>query len=213
VTTKGLYMDILSSPYFAHGVESEEPFLFTKSNKVHTRTAAGVAEHNLLGLIQELDQRRRLTYEAASPDEADRLEFFRTNNPPAALRDPIEGEGKEYSEESGSLALKTCAQFQITLVTGDIEKNLINKNCNREAFDTITLGCMAIHRVTSGLEKVAKPNGILAMEDSRFMMTINKDQNAQFGSKMDELAIEAGWQSLGTCANVYAGHHLFGKKR
>lgn len=54
VSAWGFWGDILNSPFHAWGVASEDPSLFSSSNKQFSRAAVDVAEHNILALLHEL---------------------------------------------------------------------------------------------------------------------------------------------------------------
>eukprot|EP00959_Pyramimonas_sp_CCMP1952_P088427 1849806-Pyramimonas_sp.AAC.1 len=222
VSTRGLYIDMQCSPYMAFGVESDAKDLFRKANKEHIKTAVDVAEFNLESLVHELYTNEKHKY---IPSESERARWGTDGEEQnASLSSVAEGEegadAKDGSEDADAIAKKlkeeataransTAGRFRITLVTGDLAKNVVNKNCNKGAFDVVTLGCWMVHRLLDGLGKLAKPNGVLAVEDARYMLSITKEQAALFDTRVDELAKENGWSQLGELNEVPHAHHIF----
>mmetsp|Transcript_910 Transcript_910/g.1613 ORF Transcript_910/g.1613 Transcript_910/m.1613 type:complete len:524 (-) Transcript_910:325-1896(-) len=235
VTTRGLYTDMQSSPYMAFGVECEEKRFFRQSNKEHVKTSADVTEFNLEGMIHEMYNHEKYKY-IPSQAESDRFpeeENDKNENKPLASVAEEDAESKQNKEDNNqgddkekeaknldkqkeaatARANATAGQFRISLVTGDLVKNVAKKAANQKAFDVITIGCWMTHRIADGIEKLAKPRAVLAMEDGTYMLSITKEQAVTFRTRVDELAIEAGWQPLsaplGATPKV---HHLFTMK-
>eukprot|EP00241_Pyramimonas_parkeae_P002786 CAMPEP_0114260650 /NCGR_PEP_ID=MMETSP0058-20121206/20620_1 /TAXON_ID=36894 /ORGANISM="Pyramimonas parkeae, CCMP726" /LENGTH=521 /DNA_ID=CAMNT_0001375939 /DNA_START=100 /DNA_END=1665 /DNA_ORIENTATION=+ len=235
VTTRGLYTDMLSSPYLAFGVDCHEKFLFRKSNKMHIKTAVDITQFNIENLIQELYHQEERKY-IPTPEEAHKFQEedrIKANNKgedvdsevpepkqptPSTEDDATNSKGDEEDEDeaarlAGLRALAQMGKLKIALVTGDLEKNVFKKNANKEAFDVVTLGNTMTHRVKDGLHLLAKPGAILAMEDARFMMNLNMDQVEEFQTRMDVLAQEWGWELLGeSIVGLTPEHHIFTRK-
>ena len=55
VAAKGLWCDILSSPYHCFGILCEDKAYYEKTNKEFKYTAVDIAERNVLSLMHELD--------------------------------------------------------------------------------------------------------------------------------------------------------------
>uniref|UniRef100_A0A7S0WW51 Uncharacterized protein n=1 Tax=Pyramimonas obovata TaxID=1411642 RepID=A0A7S0WW51_9CHLO len=229
VSTRGLYTDMQCSPYLAFGVESDAKDLFRKANKEHIKTAVDVTEFNMESLIHEMYMNEKHKY---IPSESERARYGTGEGEEqnASLssvaeeeeggddKDPSEDPdevAKKLKEEAAARAQSTAGRFRITLATGDLAKNVFNKNANKGAFDVIGLGCWMVHRLQDGLDKLAKPNGVLAVEDARYMLSITKEQAALFDTRVDELAKENGWSRLGDLDEIPPVHHIFtlaGKK-
>ena len=66
-----------------------------------------------------------------------------------------EGEEEEEKEDAeaaaaAARALAAAARFKVKLVTGDLDKNVLNKAGFKRAFDVVTLGMTMTHRVKEG---------------------------------------------------------------
>jgi dynein assembly factor 3 len=231
VSTRGLYCDLLCSPYLTLGVDCAETFLFKKANKQHVKTACDIAEFNLTALWHELYHAEKLAY-VPTAEEAARFKDTDDDGTAAAAAEvpaaapaepkltPVNEDGDEDGDEedaevaaAAARALAAAARFKVKLVTGDLDKNVLNKGGFKGAFDVVTLGMTMTHRVKEGggLGGVAKAEGVLAMEDARFWMCLTKEQEAEFRRRVDELAVEAGWKPLGECVGVAPEHHLFSR--
>nr|XP_005992877.1 PREDICTED: dynein assembly factor 3, axonemal [Latimeria chalumnae]XP_014342038.1 PREDICTED: dynein assembly factor 3, axonemal [Latimeria chalumnae]XP_014342039.1 PREDICTED: dynein assembly factor 3, axonemal [Latimeria chalumnae] len=203
VPARGYWGDIVTGPYIAFGIETEEQSLMKTANGVYTKTAQDISHHNILALFHELVAKERYV-------------------PPSSVTSPLElqtqanlseiTEEKENTlsdEESSSgkeAAPKIVGQEKDFIPLKDIEIHFLPLNCISELhhkskyvnlFNIIYFSCSMVHNIKPELKLLAAPKATLIVELTKFLLDIRKEQIAGFANRVTEMASEAGFIPFG----------------
>ncbi|XP_061666446.1 dynein axonemal assembly factor 3-like isoform X2 [Syngnathoides biaculeatus] len=166
VALRGYWGDIVSSPYLAFGVETENESLLKTQNGQH---------------VKSLSRRRELP----STPQFDAEE----ENPPAN----IEHNCVPVSD------LMRLNGVSVNFLPLDSLQKLPEKQKYANFFDIIYFSASCAHHLGPKIRQIAAPDAVLVVELAKFILDLNKEQEAGFAERVTGLCAEAGFQPcLGT---------------
>ncbi|XP_034049601.1 dynein assembly factor 3, axonemal-like [Thalassophryne amazonica] len=189
VGVTGYWGDIVSSPYLSFGIESGHQSLFKTENGQHIKTAQDVSFTNVQAFLQSLISRRsclmKCQSDAKSADQSP---------PPERCH--------------GSVSIKDLIQLEgvsVTFLPLDSLHKLPEKTKYSQLFNTIYFSASSVHQLNPTLKQIAAPDAVLVVELAKYILELNKRQEADFESKVVNIAQEAGfepWQEAGDDVHV-----------
>mmetsp|Transcript_12999 Transcript_12999/g.25173 ORF Transcript_12999/g.25173 Transcript_12999/m.25173 type:complete len:485 (+) Transcript_12999:175-1629(+) len=207
VEVRGLWGDILVSPYIAWGVETHEEDLFQVASMQQMKTAVHVAEFNVKCLLYEYHTGRKYLL----PDEdnprktLERDSGEKVKGKSQATVEVIEegeedkeGEEEEKKEEKvnknpDDLRPEDKTKFKITFLHCAV-KDLYGKSKYANKFHRLYMATSHSSRIQDPeLSSLLADKAWVTVESLKYL-PVKEEQKAQYGSKMDQLAAAHHWQ-------------------
>uniref|UniRef100_UPI00398F8677 dynein axonemal assembly factor 3-like n=1 Tax=Pristiophorus japonicus TaxID=55135 RepID=UPI00398F8677 len=224
VPTRGYWGDIVTSPYIAFGLVTEEQSFLKTANGIHIKTAQDISQYNITALLHELVAGER--YVLPPPQEQATLteiteeeeEDEATNDPADTKDEPTQkSEQPEIVIEEGTVKQSNkvddtgtnggrCTADYDYLPLPDVKIHFLPLNCVTELhnksnysnlFNVIYFSCSMAHQLRPELKQIAAPHATLIVELTKFMLDLRKEVIAGFASRASEMAKEAGFVPFG----------------
>ncbi|XP_029440690.1 dynein assembly factor 3, axonemal [Rhinatrema bivittatum] len=200
VPVRGYWGDIVTGPYIAFGIETEEANLLKTANGQRIKTAQDISHYNVTALFHELIGQKRYTA-ARVPAEATRCQITEEEDEGegAALQEPEEEQKVSEAascvdgpKEGGPdfICLKNV-RIHLLPLSGIAE--LQRKTKYRGLFNLVYFSCSMVHQLKPELRMLSAPRATLIVELVRFMVDLKKDQISSFAARVNEMAQEAGF--------------------
>ncbi|KAM4716000.1 dynein axonemal assembly factor 3 [Anableps anableps] len=176
VGVRGYWGDIVSSPYLSFGIETDDKSLLKTQNGQHLKTAQDLSFANMQGLFQSLSSRRRCLTTSHSDTEAE--------------------EAPTLSQQK-SLSLNDLMQLSgvsVTFLPLDSLQKLPQKQKYRHHFNTVYFSASCVHQLDPMMRQIAAPDAVLVVELAKYILDLNKEQEAGFREKAASLALQAGFE-------------------
>ncbi|KAF3704481.1 Dynein assembly factor 3, axonemal [Channa argus] len=176
VALRGYWGDIVSSPYLSFGIETEDKSLLKTENGQHVKTAQDISLANVQAFFQSLSSRRgcpttsQLETEAVDPSR-------QTDRKSIKIKD-----------------LMHLNRVSVTFLPMDSLHRLPQKNKYSNFFNTIYFSVSCVHHLSPTMRQIAAPDAVLVVELAKYLLDLNKDQEAGFAEKVLSIAIEAGFE-------------------
>ncbi|XP_078388106.1 dynein axonemal assembly factor 3 [Cetorhinus maximus] len=223
VPTRGYWGDIVTSPYIAFGIETEEQSLLKTANGAHIKTAQDISQYNITALLHELVAKERYALlqpmEQATLSEITEEEESEMENDSSNIKDKSalahqqsgivleEGMVKQNNEvdNTGSSGGNGTAEYDY-LPLPDVKINFLPVNCVTELrkksiysnrFNVIYFSCGMIHQLIPELKQITAPQATLIVELTKFMLDLRKELVTKFANRATEMAKEAGFVPFG----------------
>ncbi|KAM4526134.1 dynein axonemal assembly factor 3 isoform 2-T2 [Fundulus diaphanus] len=183
VGIRGYWGDIVSSPYLSFGIETDDRSLLKTQNGQHLKTAQDLSYANMQGLFQSLSSRRGcLTTPHSDPDAGKAATLSQQKSP--SVND-----------------LMHLGGVSVTFLPLDSLQKLPQKQKYRHYFNTIYFSATCVHQLGPAMRQIAAPDGVLVVELAKYVLDLNKEQEAGFAEKAASSALEAGfepWREAGS---------------
>ncbi|XP_035997620.1 dynein assembly factor 3, axonemal isoform X1 [Fundulus heteroclitus] len=183
VGIRGYWGDIVSSPYLSFGVETDDRSLLKTQNGQHLKTAQDLSYANVQELFQSLSSRRGcLTALHSDPDAGKAATLSQQESPSVNDLMPLGG-------------------VSVTFLPLDSLQKLPQKQKYCHYFNTIYFSTTCVHQLGPAMRQIAAPDGVLVVELAKYVLDLNKEQEAGFAEKAASSALEAGfepWREAGS---------------
>ena len=178
VSTVGYWGDVRNPPYLALGIRAaqntEAAALFKKTNTQHVNTSVDAMERLVDVWVYAIEHGQD-----APPADS-----------PLVIKEL--GGGGDSDDESGDKDFASCVEgVTLTLMTGQLERAVVQKKAFEGMFDIVTVGCLHAHAAGAHLEKIARPGAVLCVERAYFMTEFASEQVAALDEKIAELVSTA----------------------
>eukprot|EP00163_Fabomonas_tropica_P020075 TRINITY_DN352_c1_g1_i10.p1 TRINITY_DN352_c1_g1~~TRINITY_DN352_c1_g1_i10.p1 ORF type:complete len:468 (-),score=92.69 TRINITY_DN352_c1_g1_i10:369-1772(-) len=180
---RGYWGDIVNSPYYAFGIESEELSLFTKRSDQHVKGSNHVSEYNVASFIHELRYGGR--FALPKPDQVEGV-------------DPtVQGR-----EEEDAQAVRARCRFKLHFLspTPKVSDVVLGRKRYSHLFHGVYLSSTALPAVTSDL-KDCLVQGVTVpaiVEKVSFILDLSDEQKTGFATRAQEIMHEGGWKAVET---------------
>ncbi|XP_028287440.1 dynein assembly factor 3, axonemal [Parambassis ranga] len=168
VAVRGYWGDIVSSPYISFGIETEDKSLLKTQNGQHIKTAQDISFANVQGLFQSLSSRRGCP----------------TTTPFTWVDE------KSVTTDD----LMSLNGISVTFLPLDSLHKLIQKQRYTNYFNTIYFSVSCVHQLGPMMRQIAAPDALLIVELAKYVLDLNKEQEAGYAEKVASMALEAGFE-------------------
>uniref|UniRef100_A0A8C9WMW5 Dynein axonemal assembly factor 3 n=1 Tax=Scleropages formosus TaxID=113540 RepID=A0A8C9WMW5_SCLFO len=191
VVVQGYWGDIVSSPYLAFGIETENEALLKTQNGQHMKTAQDISYHNVQELLKAVSSRGCVPACAQQGGTIRGAQAF------------------EHGKNSTSLftitalcivfilccfvALLSLNGVSVTFLPVESLSRLPEKPKYSYLFNTIYCSASMVHQLGPSLKQIAAPNAVLVVELAEYLLDLSKEQVMGFSKKVDDIAQEAGF--------------------
>ncbi|XP_047465632.1 dynein axonemal assembly factor 3-like [Mugil cephalus] len=174
VGVRGYWGDIVSSPYLSFGIETDDKSLLKTQNGQHIKTSQDVSFANVQGLFQSLSSRRGCP--TASHSEAEEPSAG-TEQKSATINDLMHLHG-----------------ISVTFLPMDSLHKLPEKQKYSHYFNSIYFSASCAHQLGPMMGQIAAPDAVLVVELAKYILDLDKEQEAGFAEKVASIALEAGFE-------------------
>ncbi|XP_075890508.1 dynein axonemal assembly factor 3 isoform X1 [Nelusetta ayraudi] len=169
VAVRGYWGDIVSSPYLAFGIETDDKSLLRTQHGQHTKTAQDVSFNNVLALFVDLSAR------CIQPDAEEPLaEMDRKSVTLEDLMQPI--------------------GISVTFLPLDSLPKLAKKVKYSHFFSSLYFSASCVHQLDPTLRQIAAPDAALVVETAKYILDLNKEQEAGFVERVAAIAQKAEFE-------------------
>ncbi|GCC34196.1 dynein axonemal assembly factor 3-like [Chiloscyllium punctatum] len=221
VPARGYWGDIVTSPYIAFGIETEEQSLLKTANGVHVKTAQDISQYNITALLHELVAKEKyaLPTEKATLHEITEEEEGGMENDSSNIKNESTHthQHPEIVTEEGTMKQSNdlddtnssgghCAAEYDSLPLPDVKIHFLPMNCVTELhkksnycerFNVIYFSCSMLHQLKPELKQIAALRATLIVELPKFILDLRKEVMTKFASRTIEMAKEAGFVPFG----------------
>ncbi|XP_040923405.1 dynein assembly factor 3, axonemal-like [Toxotes jaculatrix] len=169
VAVRGYWGDIVSSPYFSFGIETDDKSLLKTQNGQHIKTAQDISIENVQALFQSLSSRRGCPSTSQSDTQID--------------------------QKSVTIDDLMCLNgISVTFLPLDSLYKLPGKQKYSHFFHAIYFSASCVHQLGPMMRQIAAPDAVVVMELAKYLLDLNKEQEAGFAKKVTSIALEAGFE-------------------
>ncbi|XP_055519434.1 dynein axonemal assembly factor 3-like isoform X2 [Leucoraja erinacea] len=216
IAARGFWGDIVTSPYVAFGIVSEEESLLKKANGIYVKTAQDISQHNVTALFHELVSKERYVLlpskeeatltEITDEDEDELKEASGTKDKATGESEQMVTEGQAVKQCHGLDSVSGPAEYDY-LPLPDVNIHFLPLNCvtelhnksnYRNLFNVIYLSCSMVHQLKPELEQIAAPRATLIVELTKFMLDLRSETVSKFANRVSELGAGAGFLPVGS---------------
>ncbi|XP_056222504.1 dynein axonemal assembly factor 3-like [Seriola aureovittata] len=176
VAVRGYWGDIVSSPYLSFGIETDDKSLLKKQNGQHIKTAQDISFANVQALFQSLSSRRGCP-STSEPDTEGEEPLSQTDQKSVTINDLMHLNG-----------------ISVTFLPLDSLYKLPEKQKYSQFFNTIYFSTSCVHQLGPTMRQIAAPDAVVVMELAKYILDLNKEQEAGFAKKVVSIALEAGFE-------------------
>ncbi|KAM9716598.1 dynein axonemal assembly factor 3 [Menidia menidia] len=176
VAIRGYWGDIVSSPYLSFGIESDDKDLLKTKNGQHIKTAQDISIANLQGLFTSLSSRRSCNTACMSDTKAE------------------EASTRADQSSISITELMHLNGVSIKFLPMDSLQKLPEKQKYSHFFNTIYISASCVHQLGPTTRQIAAPDAVLVLELAKYILDLNKEQEAGFVEKVESMALEAGFE-------------------
>ncbi|KAG7227810.1 hypothetical protein INR49_013604 [Caranx melampygus] len=174
VAVRGYWGDIVSSPYLSFGIETDDKSLLKKQNGQHVMTAQDISFANVQALFQSLSSRRGCP-STSEPDTEGEESLSQTDQKVITINDLMRPNG-------------IC----VTFLPLDSLHKMPEKQKYTNLFNIIYFSTSCVHQLGPTMRQIAAPDAVVVMELAKYILDLNKEQEAGFAQKVARMALEAG---------------------
>ncbi|XP_069763722.1 dynein axonemal assembly factor 3-like isoform X2 [Narcine bancroftii] len=221
IPARGYWGDIVTSPYIAFGIVSEEESLLKKANGMHVKTAQDISEYNVIALLHELVTKEkyvplpsmeRSTLSEITEEEEDKAEMLneashahnksalKSEQPGIVIEEQtlkpckkIDGTGPDGSRCTAKYDYLPLPDVKIHFLPLNSVTELHKKNNYRNLFNVMYFSCSMVHLLQPELKQIAAPQATLIVELPKFMLDLRNETMTKFARRAAEMAEEAGF--------------------
>ncbi|XP_068610836.1 dynein axonemal assembly factor 3-like [Brachionichthys hirsutus] len=172
----GYWGDIVSSPYLAFGIETDDKSLLKTQNGQHLNTAQDISISNVQASFQSLSGRRRYPATSQSNTEAEEP-FQQTDRKSVTVDDLMDLNG-----------------ISVTFLPMDSLHKLPEKQKYSHLFDAIYFSASCVNQLGPKMKQVAAPDAVLIVELAKYILDLSKEQEAAFAAKATSIALDAEFE-------------------
>ncbi|XP_041830598.1 dynein assembly factor 3, axonemal-like [Melanotaenia boesemani] len=176
VAVRGYWGDIVSSPYISFGIETDDKSLLKTQNGQHIKTAQDISFANLQALFQSLSSRRSCLVTSQSDTEAEDASTH-PDQKPVRINDLMDVNG-----------------VSVTFLPLDSLQKLWEKKKYSQYFNIIYFSTSCVHQLHPMMRQIAAPDALLVVELAKYILDLNKEQEAGFAKRVACMALEAGFE-------------------
>jgi len=212
---RGFWGDVVMSPYFALGVDCEQPNRFARelfqvlnkgtATEQHRHTAVHVAVYNIVAWLHEIETGRpyRMKREHDVYSGLDQRTSEQVNAGPAA-QEKGATDHHAFAMECANSILELKDLATVVLLSGDtFESAILAKPRFHNKFDLVWLSNHQAHHLKEpALAKLlcdgdaVVPRPLVLAEAARNLVPLKPEQREQFAERLPELAATTGLQRL-----------------
>ncbi|KAM8729569.1 dynein axonemal assembly factor 3 [Acanthopagrus schlegelii] len=176
VAVRGYWGDIVSSPYLAFGIETDDESLLKTQNGQHIKTAQDISFVNVQALFQSLSSRRC---------------FPTTSQSDTEIKEPSPQVDRKSVTIDDLIHLN---RVSVTFLPMDSLQKLPDKQKYSHFFNTIYFSASCAHQLGPALRQIAAPDAVLVVELAKYILDLNKEQEEGFAKKVASIALQGGFE-------------------
>ncbi|XP_076615769.1 dynein axonemal assembly factor 3 [Chaetodon auriga] len=176
VAVRGYWGDVVSSPYLAFGIETDDKSLLKTQNGQHIKTAQDISLANVQALFQSLSSRRGCPTTSQSDTEAE---------------EPSPQTDRKSFTISDLMHLNGVS---VTFLPMDSLYKLPEKQKYSHFFNIIYSSASCVHQLGPMMRQIAAPDAVLIVELAKYILDLSKEQEAGFAEKVVSIALEAEFE-------------------
>ncbi|XP_029383546.1 dynein assembly factor 3, axonemal [Echeneis naucrates] len=176
VAVRGYWGDIVSSPYLSFGIETDDKSLLKTQNGQYIKTAQDISFANVQALFQSLSSRRGCP-STSEPDAEGEEPLSQTDQKSITINDLMHLNG-----------------ISVTFLPLDSLHKLPEKQKYSHFFNTIYFSTSCVHQLGPNMRQIAAPDAVLVIELAKYILDLNKEQEAGFAKTVLRIAQEAGFE-------------------
>ncbi|XP_057683098.1 dynein axonemal assembly factor 3-like isoform X2 [Corythoichthys intestinalis] len=174
VAMQGYWGDIASSPYLAFGIETEDESLLKTRNGQHVKTAQDISFANVQELFQSLSRKQECTTQSDTEDEHQPTNIEH-NSVPVSKLTRLKG-------------------VSVNFLPLDSLEKMAEKGKYAHFFHIIHFSTSCAHHLGPKIRQIAAPDAVLIVELAKYILDLNKEQEAGFAERVSNMCQEAGFQ-------------------
>ncbi|XP_026875498.2 dynein assembly factor 3, axonemal [Electrophorus electricus] len=216
VGLRGYWGDIVSSPYLAFGIETENKELLKTQNNQHVKSAQEISVANVQMLFESLairgghphkhqlggkgvDLATGVETEPFQKNQ-DTMDNQMTKEETQTIKQAcgIHAEVKEQPEtpyKAKDLELMNLNGVRVSFLSLDSLSKLPTKGQFSQRFNSLYCSASMVHHLDSSLKQVAAPGALLMIELTKYLLDLSKEQEAAFTARVGEIAKDLGFIS------------------
>ncbi|XP_076826599.1 dynein axonemal assembly factor 3 [Brachyhypopomus gauderio] len=215
VGLRGYWGDIVSSPYLAFGIETENKALLKTQNNQYVKTAQDISVANVHMLFDSLATRGgqppapQQGYEVVGSSCSKQTEQSQKNqdfvdNQRTSETQEIEqacGVNAELTDHpetphnANDRELMNLNGVRVSFLSLDSLPKLPTKSQFSQRFNSIYCSASMVQHLNSSLKQIAAPGAVLMIELARYLLDLSKEHEAAFAARVGEIAKDAGFVS------------------
>ncbi|XP_019739087.1 dynein assembly factor 3, axonemal [Hippocampus comes] len=175
VALRGYWGDIVSSPYLAFGIETQDKSLLKTQNGQHMKTAQDISFANVQELVQSLSRRQECHETRPSSTE------------------------EEHTTLEHSVPVNDLMRLKgvsVNFLPLDSLQKLPEKEKYAHFYHIIHFSASCAHHLGPNIRQIATPDAVLIVELAKYILDLTKEQEAAFAERVSGLCLEAGFQPL-----------------
>nr|XP_057917359.1 dynein axonemal assembly factor 3-like [Doryrhamphus excisus] len=176
VAVIGYWGDIVSGPYISFGTETEDESLLKTQNGQHMKTAQDISFANVQEFFQSLSRRQHCPAVHQSNTDEEQPPPSHDHKPA-----PINN-------------LMHLNRVSVNFLPLDSLQKLPKKGKYAHFFDIIYFSTSCAHHLGSNIWQIAAPDALLVVELAKYILDLNKEQEAGFAERVSSMCTEAGFQ-------------------
>ncbi|XP_046858961.1 dynein axonemal assembly factor 3-like isoform X2 [Xenia sp. Carnegie-2017] len=193
--SRGYWGDIINSPFFAFGIESDEKRLFEKKNDVHVKSARDVSVHNVTSFMFEIANHKKY--------EPSKQAHIEDDEGHSRIKEIIE-EVDELQVTSGSSKIEDDVllhgdNVKVFFLPSNGVHELQKKNRFKELFDLVYFSNSMVHFCTPDTRHLLSKNAMLIIETTKYMLDLKEEQSREYLKKVSSMVERAGCRPLLPC--------------
>ncbi|XP_051925398.1 dynein axonemal assembly factor 3-like [Hippocampus zosterae] len=178
VALRGYWGDIVSSPYLAFGIETQDESLLKTQNGHHMKTAQDISFANVQELVQSLSRRQECheTHQSSTEEEehaASTLEHSMSVNDLMRLKG-----------------------LSVNFLPLDSLQKMPEKEKFAHFYHIVHFSASCVHRLGPNIRQITTPDAVLIVELAKYILDLTKEQEAAFAERVCGLCLEAGFLPL-----------------
>ncbi|XP_063292665.1 dynein axonemal assembly factor 3 [Pelobates fuscus] len=206
VRARGYWGDIITSPYIAFGIETEEKSLLKTVNGVFAKSAQDISQYNIISLFHELITGQRYTVPAAcNPDSASTKpgHIFPSSSLEESCKESKDVTNGTHSNDEQETASKTTSfiplnNVKIHFLPISSVVDLHRKSKYHNLFNILYFSCNMVHHLTSAHKLMSAQKATLILELTKFMVDLQAEKIKSYVSIVTKVAKESGFTTTET---------------
>ncbi|XP_035521159.1 dynein assembly factor 3, axonemal-like [Morone saxatilis] len=176
VAVRGYWGDIVSSPYLAFGIETEDKSMLKTQNGKYIKTAQDISIANVQALFQSLSSRRGCPTTSQSDAEAE---------------EPSPQSDRKSVTISDLMRLNGIS---VTFLPMDSLHKLPQKQKYSHFFNSLYFSASCVHQLGPTMRQIAAPDAVLVVELAKYILDLSKVQEAGFAKEVVSIALVAEFE-------------------
>ncbi|XP_076801929.1 dynein axonemal assembly factor 3-like [Clavelina lepadiformis] len=204
VPCRGYWGDMVTGPYIAFGVDTEEKSLLKTANGKPVKNSADISLHNLTAIFHELQSG---THYEPAPEENDKKEpKIMELDEIVDTEEHCDGETEmDHAQTQGNkefYAPIPCEEVCVHFLSLNSVADLHKKSKFKNLFNTAFISASMVQVLTPDLRHVFAEHATLTIELVKYILDLNKSQVEGFAARVSTMAQEAGFQPVPPANNI-----------